>query len=79
MTDLREMLCEYHHSCRAVRERIHDLNERISGREALWPGETLKVLERRRYVLYCELAEMSEAICSLEEYLEPELAAAANL
>lgn len=72
MTDYLEMIAQYEQSCAGVRERVAELTARISGREPLRPGESVKTLENRRYQLYCELAEMEEAIHQMEAYVYDE-------
>lgn len=69
MTDYLELIAQYEQSCTQVRQRIAELTNRIAGREPLRAAESVKSLQQRRYLLYCELADMEEAIAQMAEYV----------
>lgn len=56
------MITQYQTSCKALRQRVGELNDRMAGRASMKKGETRQTLEARRLLLYHELWEMEEAI-----------------
>ena len=62
--DMRHTLLEYKRSSELLRSRLCELNRQLA-RDA---SDTHNLL-RRRSLIYTELAEMSEKIREMEEYL----------
>lgn len=73
MTGFTDTIREYERSCALVRGRITEINARMSGQSGLLPGETHKILERRRYLLYCELNQMERSIVEMLEYMDEDI------
>lgn len=70
MTDITTTIAEYSASMALVRRRIDELNQRISSASIHEEGDSRKILETRRYMLYSELWEMEGAMDALQEYLD---------
>lgn len=71
MTDIQNTIEQYRESCAAIHSRITEMNARISGQAPLLVHESVLSLQKRRYLLYMELAEMEQSIRQMSDYLAP--------
>lgn len=69
MHDILYNIAEYEASRAALRERVEQLTHRIAGRHPLREGESVRELERRRYLLYSEICDLELAITAMRDYL----------